>query len=54
MKYTWKENPTNDDTITFSFKLKDKYQNYITYNLIGTNQFSIGSETYGSGIYYNI
>ncbi|MBR3661269.1 MAG: hypothetical protein IKN63_05170, partial [Bacilli bacterium] len=53
-KYTWKENPTNDDTITFSFKLKDKYQNYITYNLIGTNQFSIGSETYGSGIYYNI
>ena len=53
-KYTWKENPTNDDTITFSFKLKDKYQNYITYNLIETNQFSINSETYGSGIYYTL
>ena len=28
-KYTWKVNPSNDDQITFSFKFKDKYQNYI-------------------------
>jgi len=53
-KYTWKTNPSNDDTITFSFKLKDKYQNYITYNLIDASQFSIASETYGSGVYYSL
>ena len=53
-KYTWKTNPTNDDSITFSFKLKDEYQNYIKDNLIETNQFTISSETYGSGKYYSI
>ena len=51
-KYTWKTNPTNDDDISFSFKFKDKYQNYITYTLFGTDQYSIASETYGSGAYY--
>ena len=53
-KYTWKTNPTNDDVITFSFKLKDRYHNYITNDISSTNQFSIISETYGSGIYYSI
>ena len=53
-KYTWKTNPTNDDVITFAFKFKDQYHNYITKNLTDTNQFSIVSETYGSNNYYSI
>ena len=53
-KYTWKSNPTNDDVITFSFKFKDQYHNYITKNISETNQFSIVSETYGSDNYYSI
>jgi len=53
-KYTWKTNPTNDDLITFGFKLKDKYNNYIINNVNDTNEFSISSETYGSDKYYSM
>ena len=47
-KYTWKKNPTNDDKITFLFKLKDKYQNYITTSVIEKKEITITSETYGT------
>ena len=47
-KYTWKTNPTNDDTISFLFKLKDKYLNYITTSVIGKGEITITSETFGS------
>ena len=54
-KYTWKENPTNDDVISFSFKLKDRYHNYITNSVIGNNEITISSETYGlSEKYYSL
>ena len=53
-KYTWKTNPSNDDSISFSFKFKDKYQNYIKDNLINSNQFTIASETFGSNAYYSL
>ena len=46
-KYTWKTNPTNDDTISFNFKLKDKYQNYITTDVFKTNEITVASETFG-------
>ena len=47
-KYTWKKNPTNDDNIIFSFKLKDKYQNYINTSVIDKNEITVISETYGT------
>ena len=54
-KYTWKTNPTNDDIITFSYKFKDKYQNYITSNLIGTNQYTVTSDKYATDkSYYSL
>ena len=54
-RYNWKENPSNDDLINFNFKLKDKYQNYITDNLINSGQFTISSETYDSAnSYYSL
>ena len=54
-KYTWKTNPTNDDIISFSFKLKDKYQNYITTSVIEKNEITVISETYGtSNNYYSL
>ena len=53
-RYTWKTNPTNDDVIKFSFRLKDRYHNYITNDISKTNQFSIISETYGSRGYYSL
>ena len=54
-KYTWKNNPTNDDTISFLFKLKDKYLNYITTSVIGKEEITIASETFGSSDqYYNL
>ena len=54
-KYTWKTNPTNDDTISFSYKFKDKYQNYITSNLIGTNQYTVTSSKFGTdNSYYSL
>jgi hypothetical protein len=51
-KYTWKTNPTNDDTISFLFKLKDKYLNYITTSVIGKGEITITSETFGSSDKY--
>ena len=51
-KYIWKENPTNDDIITFSFKLKDQYYNYITHSVIEDNEITINSELYGSSNKY--
>ena len=54
-KYTWKKNPTNDEIVSFSFKFKDKYQNYLTNSIKGTNQYTIFSETFGSGeTYYDL
>ena len=54
-KYTWKVNPTNDDQVSFKFKLLDKYMNYITESVIGKNQITIGSETFGdNGKYYDL
>ena len=50
-KYTWKTNPTNDDKISFNFKLKDQYQNYIN-SKDGKNQITINSETYGKNTEY--
>ena len=47
-KYTFKTNPTNDDTVEFSFKLLDKYKNYITHSVLGNNEITIASETFGS------
>ena len=47
-KFTFKTNPTNDDTVTFKFKLLDKYKNYITTSVLGKNQITIASETFGS------
>ena len=46
-KYTWKTNPTNDEIISFNFKLKDKYQNYITNDVLNNNEITVSSETYG-------
>ena len=40
-KYTWKVNPTNDDEIKFNFKLKDKYQNYITTSVLSNNEITV-------------
>ena len=51
-KYTWKTNPTNDEEINFNFKLKDKYLNYITTSVIGKNEITISSETYGENEKY--
>ena len=54
-KYTWKVNPTNDDEPNFLFKLLDKYRNYITTSVIGTNQITIGSDKFGvNGKYYDL
>ena len=54
-KYTWTNNPSNDDIISFSFIFKDKYQNTIETNLINSAQFTISSETFGSSkTYYNL
>ena len=54
-KYTWKVNPTNDDTVSFSFKLKDRYENYITHSVLEDNEITITSETFGSSDkYYNL
>ena len=54
-KYTWKVNPSNDDVIDFTFKLKDKYLNYIKTSVIGKNEITIESEKYGSSnLYYKI
>ena len=54
-KYTWKTNPTNDDEISFNFKLKDKYQNYITTSVLNNNEITVTSETYETNKkYYNI
>ena len=50
-KYTWKTNPTNDDEPYFLFKLQDKYLNYISTSVIGTNQITITSETFGNKYY---
>ena len=46
-RYTWKTNPTNDDLISFNFKLKDKYQNYITNDVLKNNEITVSSETFG-------
>jgi len=51
-KYTWKVNPSNDDEINFTFKLKDKYLNYIKTSVIGKNEITIESEKYGSSNKY--
>jgi len=51
-KYTWKVNPSNDDDINFLFKLQDKYRNYITRNVIGTDEIEITSDTFGSPANY--
>ena len=51
-KYTWKAKLTNDDVIDFLFKLQDKYRNYITTSVIGTNQITISSEIYGTNQKY--
>ena len=54
-RYTWKQNPSNDNTINFNFKLKDMYKNYITKKLTNSDFFTITSETYGSSnIYYSL
>ena len=54
-KYTWKVNPSNDDVIDFTFKLKDKYLNYIKTSVIGKNEITIDSEKYGANnLYYKI
>ena len=54
-KYTWKVNPTNDDEPNFLFKLLDKYRNYVTTSVIGTNQITIGSDKFGeNGKYYDL
>ena len=54
-KYTWKVNPTNDDTVSFSFKLLDKYHNYIKHSVLENNEITISSDTFGtSDKYYSI
>ena len=54
-KYTWKVMPTNDDEPNFLFKLLDKYRNYITTSVLGTNQITIESSKFGKNQnYYDI
>ena len=54
-KYTWTKNPSNDDTITFSYLFKDKYQNILTDDIRELNQYTITSETFSSNKqYYDI
>ena len=54
-KYTWKTNPTNDDDISFNFKLKDKFLNYINTDVFKTNEITVTSETFGkSEDYYKL
>ena len=54
-KYTWKENPTNDDNPSFLFKLLDKYHNYITHSVLEDHEITISSAILGQAhLYYNI
>ena len=54
-KYTWKTSISNDEDINFLFKLQDKYKNYIKNSVIGKNQITINSETFGNNEkYYGI
>ena len=51
-KYTWKTSISNDEDILFLFKLQDKYKNYIKNSVIGKNQITINSETFGNNEKY--
>ena len=46
-KYIWIRNPTNNEIISFNFKLKDKYQNYITIMVLKNNEITVSSENLG-------
>ena len=50
-QYTFKTNPTNDESISFYFKLKDKYENLLDYSDITTTKTDIYSETYTNSTY---
>ena len=47
-QYTWKVNPTNDDTIDFSFKFLDKNKNEITHSVIDKGEITISSDKFGT------
>ena len=51
-KYTWKINPSNDDEISFSFKVLDKNKNDITHSIIGKNEITITSDKFGTNENY--
>ena len=54
-KYTWANNPSNDDIITFSYLFKDKYQNIVTDDIRKLNQYTINSDKFGLNTkYYTI
>ena len=53
--YTFKENPTNDETVSWQFKLKDKYENVITKTDLDSSKTTVKSELYGTdSSYYEV
>ena len=46
--FTFKTNPTNDDTVKFNFKLLDKYRNYLDFPTLPASHTDVASEKYGS------
>ena len=46
--YTFKKNPTNEESVTWNFKLKDKYENYIDKSDLDSSKTDVISELYGT------